>query len=320
MLAFGNCVVLVVTSYRWSFSSCSLRSSHWAYESACFVQRILCRLVDESDLPCVFDVRASLEVDVGSLIVPEVKIQALRDEFSCHLDDFEELAEFEEQLSMVKQFMFVVVEEVLSLNGMKEEVTYHLSVCCPSILLYGDPALLSNEIELFTGLLMDLNRIGLAEKRRLDRSFATFLTTFRRLAVDVSVESASSPVGIIRACDNVVSQRLMRFLMCLGESPLFPANVSCVGVGELSSDVTTSVCSSILSYLEARHVRHLDSVSGPLVEDVMDSTSRLTALSELTEDMLWDDVGVVADEEYRQSLYDLMGFTVGGERAPSPEV
>ena len=167
---------------------------------------------------------------------------------------------------------------------------------------------------------MDLNRIGLAEKRRLDRSFATFLTTFRRLAVDVSVESASSPVGIIRACDNVVSQRLMRFLMCWGEIPLFPANVSCVGVGELSSDVTTSVCSSILSYLEARHVRHLDSVSGPLVEDVMDSTGLLTALSELTEDMLWDDVGVVADEEYRQSLYDLMVFTVGGERAPSPEV
>ena len=153
-----NCVVLVVTSYRWSFSSCSLRSSHWAYESACFVQRILCRLVDENDLPCVFDVRASLEVDVGSLIVPEVKMQALRDDFSCHLDDFEELAEFEEQLSMVKQFMFVVVEEVLSLNGMKEEVTYHLRVCCPAILLYGDPALLSNEIELFTGLLMDLKQ------------------------------------------------------------------------------------------------------------------------------------------------------------------
>ena len=173
MPTFGNCVVLVVTSNRWSFSKCSLRSSHWAYESACFVQRILCRLVDESDLPSVFDVRASLEVDVGSLIVPEVKMQALRDEFSCHLDDFEEPAEFEEQLSMVKQFMLVVVEEI-SLNGMKEEVTYHLSVCCRAILLYGDPALLSNEIELFTGLLMDLNRIGLAEKRRLDRSFATF--------------------------------------------------------------------------------------------------------------------------------------------------
>ena len=106
----------------------------------------------------------------------------------------------------------------------------------------------------------------------------------------------------------------------LGRKSFIPGELSCVGVGELSSDVTTSVCSSILSYLEARHVRHLDIVSGPLVEDVMDSTGRLTALSELTENMLWDDVGMVADEEYRQSLYDLMGFTVGGERAPSPEV
>ena len=33
-----------------------------------------------------------------------------------------------------------------------------------------------------------------------------------------------------------------------------------------------------------------------------------------------DDVGVVAAEDYRQSLYDLMGFTGEGECAPSPEI
>ena len=43
-------------------------------------------------------------------------------------------------------------------------------------------------------------------------------------------------------------------------------------------------------------------------------------LAELTGDMLWDDVGVVAAEDYRQSHYDLIGFTVEGERAPSPEI
>ena len=48
--------------------------------------------------------------------------------------------------------------------------------------------------------------------------------------------------------------------------------------------------------------------------------SRFTVLSEMTEDMLWDDVGVVADEAYRQDLYHLMGFTAEGERAPSPEI
>ena len=53
-------LILVVNSYRWSFSSCELRTPHWAYESSCFVHAILLYLVEESELPDVVDVRASL--------------------------------------------------------------------------------------------------------------------------------------------------------------------------------------------------------------------------------------------------------------------
>ena len=108
--------------------------------------------------------------------------------------------------------------------------------------------------------------------------------------------------------------------MCLGETPVFPSGVRCASVGGLSSDVATSVCSSILSYLKTHSVRQFESVSGPLLQDVVESTGHFTDLADLTEEMLWDDVGVVAGEEYRQSLYDLIGFTADGERAASPEV
>ena len=84
--------------------------------------------------------------------------------------------------------------------------------------------------------------------------------------------------------------------------------------------MTTNVCSSILSYLKTHSIRQFESVSGPLLEDIVESTTHFTDLSELSEEMLWDDVGVVADEEYRQSVYDLIGFTATGERAASPEV
>ena len=105
--------------------------------------------------------------------------------------------------------------------------------------------------------------------------------------------------------------------MCLGETPVFPAGISCVSVGGLSSDVRTSVCSS---YLRTHSIRQFETVSGPLLEEVTESIGHFTALADLTEEMLWDDVGVVADEEYRQSLYDAIGFTAAGERAASPEV
>ena len=89
-----------------------------------------------------------------------------------------------------------------------------------------------------------------------------------------------------------MSNAFFRFLMCLGETYVFPAGVSCVSVGGLSSDVTTSVCSSILSYLRTHSIRLFETVSGPLLEEVTESIGHFTALADLTEEMLWDDVGV----------------------------
>ena len=317
-VGFG--VVLVVTSYRWSFSSSGLRGGHWAYESACFIHSILSRLCDKNELPAVTNVRACLGVDLDCLVVSDVKLGALREEFIVHLDCVAESDAFEEHVAMVRSFLLVLVEEILKARGMKEAVTFHLSVCCPAVLLCGDADVLASDVQQFTELLIDLRRISLAEKRRMDGSFGSFVTNFRRGATDVAIDSCSSAVDILRACNNVHSQRLFWFLMCLGGSPLFPANLSCVGVGQLHANATTSVCASILSFLKTHCIRHFESVSGPLLEEVVDAISRVTVLSELTEEMLWDDVGVVADEYYRKSLYELMGFTEEGERAPSPEV
>ena len=108
--------------------------------------------------------------------------------------------------------------------------------------------------------------------------------------------------------------------MCLNESPLLPLGTGCVEVGQLSSDVTTSVCSSILSFLKSHSVRNDESVSGLLLDEICEFFGRFTVLSEFTEDMLWDNVGVVAAEDYRQSLYQIIGFTAEAERAPSPEI
>ena len=96
--------------------------------------------------------------------------------------------------------------------------------------------------------------------------------------------------------------------MCLSGSPVFPANLSCVSVGLLSGNATTSVCASILSFLKSHCVRRFESVSGPLLEEGCDAMSRFTVLWEMTEDMLWDEVGIVADEAYRQESTDGWDF------------
>ena len=303
------CLILVVNSYRWSFSSCELRTSHWTYESSCFVHAILLYFVEESELPDVVDVRASLSIDLDGLVVSETKLNALREKFVTHMDCFECPDMFEENVALVKDFMLMVVAEILSARGMKEDVTFHMSVCCPALLLLGDPDVLSAEINLLTDLLVDLRRVTAVKKKRLDRSFPVFLAKFRQITTDVTSDSASSAVKILRACDSVPAEPLFRFLMCLNESPLFPLRTVCNHVGQLRSDITTSVCSSVLSFLKAHCIRTYESVSGPIMEELSESFGRFTTPSDVSEDMLWDDVGVVAAEDHCQSLYDLMGFT-----------
>ena len=309
-----------MTAYRWSFIDCKLRSCHWAYESATLVHSLLSTLVDEANLPAVLDVRACLTVDVSGLVVSVEKVEALRGSFIAYADCFTDPAVFDEQFLQIRNFILVAVEEILNSSGLREEMTFHLSVCCPALLLSGEVEQLSEEVERFTGLLMDLGRIKAAEKKRMDRGFPLFLERYRRLVVDVSIEDAGSAVEIFRVCDSAPVRRLFRYLMCLNESPLLPMGASCLEVGQLSSDVTTSVCSSILSYLRSHSVRNFESVSGPILEEICESFGRFTVLSELSEDMLWDDVGVVAAEDYRASLYELMGFTMEGDRAASPEI
>ena len=47
----------------------------------------------------------------------------------------------------------------------------------------------------------------------------------------------------------------------------------------------------------------------PLLEEVIEANERVVNINELTEEMLWDDIGIVAGEEYRQSLYQRLGLT-----------
>ena len=61
----------------------------------------------------------------------------------------------------------------------------------------------------------------------------------------------------------------------------------------------SNVCAVISGYLAASRVRSYGSVSGPLLEEVMESHRRLIDLAEITEEMLWDDIVIVAGEEYR---------------------
>ena len=129
-----------------------------------------------------------------------------------------------------------------------------------------------------------------------------------------------SATDLLRCCSTRGAQQLLQSVMCLSGGVPNSTSVSCDGVGYLSTDVTSGVCAVILSYIVSNQVRSYGSVSGPLLEEVMDADRRLIDLSELTEGMMWDDIGIVSGEEYRLQLYANHGYSVSGERASSPEI
>ena len=204
-------VVLVVSAYQWSFSASSVRGCYWAYESACFLHALLFHVVDESNLPPVTNVRACLGIVVSGLELSGTKLELLRGRFAVHSSDYEGPARFEENFVLVQNFLLTVVDEVLAVKGLK--VTFYLSICCPVILLEAEQELILSEASRFTELLLDLNRITSAERRRMDRNMASFVTNYRNLMSADVLATAGSEIDLLRACNSDATVRFLRFLL-----------------------------------------------------------------------------------------------------------
>ena len=125
---------------------------------------------------------------------------------------------------------------------------------------------------------------------------------------------------MLRCCSSRSAQNLLQSVFCLEGGVQGSRNTCCDGIGHLTSDVTSGVCSVMLGFLAATYVRSNGSVRGPLLEEVRESQRRLIDVSELNEGMLWDDIGIVVGEGYRLQLYANLGYSITGERASSPEI
>ena len=189
-----------MTPYQWSFSDSAIRGCHWAYESACFVRALLVYVVDESILPPVTDLRAFLGMVVSGLELSGAKLELLRGRFAVHFDDYENVSQFEECLVQVQNFLLAVADEVLRVKGLKDEVTFYLSICCPVILAEAETELVIQEAGRFTELLLELKRITSAERRRMDRDMPNFVTKYRSLVSPEVLATAGTEIDLFRAC------------------------------------------------------------------------------------------------------------------------
>ena len=277
-------------------------------------------LIDDDVLPAALDARAWLFVDVERFAISEVKQQLLIDSFRAGDEKAEAGNLYEEDLSRVPVFILTVVKNIISFPGVRDDLSFVRGVfSLPSLNVFPEDALLS-EIRVFTNLLVELGRISLAEQGHMERGFLEFVSDFRRFFGASGSNVNLSVIDLLRCCRNRGSQNLLRSIFCLDGGSQNSNSLLCDGIGRLSDEITSGVCAVVHGYLAANHIRSFGSVSGPLQEEVMESHRRAVDLNELTESMLWDDIGIVAGEEYRLRLFTELGYSITGERAASPEI
>ena len=254
---------------------------------------------------------------LDSCVLSEIEQQALIASFSTDHNLTEDVTVYDEDVSRVPSFLLSVVKNVLLLPGIRDDLAFVRSVS--SLVCVAEADLLA-EIHNFTGLLAEMGRISLVEQGQMELGFLEYTTAFRREPRPAGATADCSAVDLLRYCSSRGAQSLLQFVFCLGGGVQDTSNATWEGIGHRSSDVMSCICAVISGYLSANHVRSYGSVSEPLLEEVMESHRRLVDLAEITEDTLWDDVGIVAGEDYRFQLYASLGYNVTGERTASPEI
>ena len=172
-------------------------------------------LIDEDVLPAALDASAWLFVDVERFAISEVKQQLLIDSFRAG----DEMAEggnlYEKDLSRVPVFILTVVKNIISLPGVRDDLSFVRGVfSLPSVNVLPEDALLS-EIRVFTNLLVELSRISLAEQGHMERGFLEFVSDFRRLFGASGSNVNLSVIDLLRCCRNRGSQNLLRSIYFL---------------------------------------------------------------------------------------------------------
>ena len=118
----------VVNLYEKSYGSSSLRSCYWAVESAKFVKALMTTLVEEDELPSDLDAHGWLFLDVERCAISDFKRQTLIASFHDDGHLSESAALYDEDLSPLPVFFLTVVKNVITLPGVRDDLSFVRSV------------------------------------------------------------------------------------------------------------------------------------------------------------------------------------------------
>ena len=268
----------------------------------------------------MYDYRTWFALDLDRLVPSAEKCQNFCAQFAVHRDFFDTDVSFNLCTQSAEAFIINVSSDLLLLPETPEEIANILGMLCPPTLLYREEEALLFEALVLTESLVELRGFSLIEQSHMERGFLGFVSNYRRSETPSEISEGSAVTNFFRACPNTGSLQIIQIPSCLCGVPQIRNKITCMGSGNLSYDITSSVFSTVLKYLVSQNIRSIDSIIEELLPEIVEANKRLMDSSDLTEESLWDDVGIVSGEKYRESIYARLVFLRSNERAASPEV
>ena len=308
-----------VNSVRVGFSEEPVSRLYIVYELIQFARRLLVRVAVVDELPGAYQLSAWLRLRRSDVQLDAVKLEQLCGVFAEHRVKCGTELDFQALVVRIRRVLVNLALEVLSLDGLHDVLSVGCSSLCPALLVNGEEKTIVREVRHAVELFGEYGRVSIAEQDRLIRGYVRLLRAFRRSGRSVDYSDVV-PVLYELCTDNDDGKQLLTMMLCLSGGNSARIAELKTNAGEVDPEFMASVCQTIGSWLDAQRVSNYDSISESLIDNVITSLTRNARDVVSAEDEMWDAVGRVATNQYREGLFARLGYTAEGERCQSPEL
>ena len=190
----------------------------------------------------------------------------------------------------------------------------------PDMLMHANISEMEEIMGCYLETLERRGRLVATDRTPMLESFVQFLRQFRDdHGENYDLQTPESELWQYASRDAVLC-RLMQISFCVSGSFNRVYNFVDFSLPQLSSENISSMIRTISSCCQSRGVRSLQSIPDGLVAESIDAVGRAIELGGVSMDDLWNEVGRLSTDDYRQSVYERIGLNLDGRRAASPEI
>ena len=285
------------------------------------VVRELCLMVAEPEIvPQAYEMHRWSSFQLSDLRLSTDKEALMFRTFETHRVHYACGGEYQHAVIVVEEFFITAALNLLQMPQVFDQNNMALSCWSPNVLMYGRVSELEETMGYLVEALERSRRVLDAEKTSIMESFVRFVGQIRDdHSEGYDLDEHESVLWRYGATD-LNLRRLMQLCFCMSGGVTQSWDLVNISLPSLPAEPLSSIFRTVRSWCISRGVRSVHSIPDELVAECFDAVGRTNELRDVTLEQLWEEVGRLSADGYRDSVMERLGFTIEGERAMSPQI